>query len=257
MEDNYKVYFHKNKINGKIYIGVTRQPFKQRCNNGRGYIHCPHFYPAILKYGWDKFEHVVLMENLSKEVACICERCLIKKYNTRSRECGYNADPGGGSFPVMTDEVKNRLRQLHLNKHPSKETIEKQRRTMVEQRGKPVVLLNSGQVFDSVRSAAESVEHCSSMVIRRCCNGIFHYGGTMPDGTKCRWKWLDSKNEDSVSKTKIQCLETGSIFYDFNEAAAWGGLTRGAWIKRNCDGITCSCGYHPETHEKLHWQYIE
>lgn len=44
MADNYKIYMHKNKINGKVYIGQTMQSLKQRWNNGHGYIKCPYFY---------------------------------------------------------------------------------------------------------------------------------------------------------------------------------------------------------------------
>lgn len=49
--NNYTIYMHKNKINGKIYIGQTSQEPKKRWDNGRGYIDCSRFYNAILKYG--------------------------------------------------------------------------------------------------------------------------------------------------------------------------------------------------------------
>lgn len=49
--NNYTIYMHKNKINGKIYIGQTSQNPIKRWNNGRGYIDSSKFYNAILKYG--------------------------------------------------------------------------------------------------------------------------------------------------------------------------------------------------------------
>ena len=52
----YIVYQHKNKINGKVYIGITMQDPERRWRHGEGYKSSPHFYAAIQKYGWDNFE---------------------------------------------------------------------------------------------------------------------------------------------------------------------------------------------------------
>ena len=65
MKRNYKIYMHKNKINGKVYIGQTYTSLRARFGkNGIGYKGCPIFYNAIQKYGWDNFEHEILEENI-------------------------------------------------------------------------------------------------------------------------------------------------------------------------------------------------
>ena len=75
MNPLYTVYQHKNKINGKVYIGITMQePEKRWGVNGRNYKSSPHFYSAIQKYGWDNFEHNILYTNLTKEEACLKEQ---------------------------------------------------------------------------------------------------------------------------------------------------------------------------------------
>ena len=63
--DLYKfcVYKHVNKINQKVYIGITSQPFHLRWNNGYGYIGSLYFYKAIKKDGWNNFEHFYLKNN--------------------------------------------------------------------------------------------------------------------------------------------------------------------------------------------------
>lgn len=43
----YTVYQHRNKINGKVYIGITMQTPEQRWRHGEGYKSSPHFYAAI------------------------------------------------------------------------------------------------------------------------------------------------------------------------------------------------------------------
>ena len=65
--ENYKVYIHRNKINGKVYIGITKQKPENRWRNGKGYKQNIKFYRAIEKYGWNNFEHIVLVDNLTAE----------------------------------------------------------------------------------------------------------------------------------------------------------------------------------------------
>ena len=95
MNGEYKIYVHINKVNRKIYIGQTKQTLEQRSSNGNAYKNCRHFWNAIQKYGWENFEHIVLIENLSLEMANIIEEELIKKYNTTNHNNGYNMKSGG------------------------------------------------------------------------------------------------------------------------------------------------------------------
>ena len=90
----YCVYCHTNKENGKKYIGITQQTPERRWKNGKGYS-TQHFARAIQKYGWNNFEHIILMSNLTKNQACYYERLYIKKYETTSPEKGYNETLGG------------------------------------------------------------------------------------------------------------------------------------------------------------------
>ena len=106
----YTVYQHKNKINGKVYIGITSQKPEQRWRNGEEYKSSPHFYSAIQKYGWDNFEHNILFVELTKEQACLKEQELIKEFNSTNREYGYNSTSGGDIF-VMNEETKQKISQ--------------------------------------------------------------------------------------------------------------------------------------------------
>lgn len=117
----YRVYVHVNKINGKIYIGQTCNSLYVRSGHGSGigYKHCAHFYNAIKKYGWDNFEHIILVDNISLEMANIIEEELISKYNSMDRNIGYNMMSGGGN-KVRRQEVTDRIAEK--NRHPSEET---------------------------------------------------------------------------------------------------------------------------------------
>ena len=135
----YIVYQHKNKINGKVYIGITSQKPEQRWGSqGRNYKSSPHFYSAIQKYGWDNFEHNILFTELTKEQACLKEQELIKEYNSMNREFGYNSTSGGDIF-TMNEETKQKISQAMMGNqnnlgHPCSE--EKKKKISNAQKGR-------------------------------------------------------------------------------------------------------------------------
>ena len=105
-EDNrsdWMVYCHTNKANGKVYIGITSKDNpNDRWQSGEGYkrprgqtIALSHFYNAIKKYGWDNFEHEILVEGLTLEQASEYEQKHIKQYDSTNPEKGYNIAKGG------------------------------------------------------------------------------------------------------------------------------------------------------------------
>lgn len=96
MTNNYCVYIHTLKTDGRKYIGITRQLPKDRWGkNGKGYTKNEYFWRTIQKYGWDTFKHEILFENLTKEQACNKERALIKLFNTTNCNYGFNISFGG------------------------------------------------------------------------------------------------------------------------------------------------------------------
>ena len=135
----YTVYQHKNKINEKVYIGITSQKPEQRWGSqGCNYKSSPHFYSAIQKYGWDNFEHNILFTDLTKEQACLKEQELIKEYNSTNREFGYNSTSGGDIF-TMNEETRQKMSQAMIRNqnglgHPCSE--EKKEKISNAQKGR-------------------------------------------------------------------------------------------------------------------------
>jgi group I intron endonuclease len=178
-ENNYTVYMHKNKINGKVYIGITKQKINSRWRKGKGYKDCK-FRNAIDKYGWDNFEHIILFENLTKKEACNKEIELIKKYNSTNRKYGYNISTGGDSGSVgthrkMTDEHKEKDRIVHLGekngmygvkgeKHPcyGRKMSEKQKQLLIESR-KGLVPWNKGKKLSEEHKRKVSISTKKAM----------------------------------------------------------------------------------------------
>lgn len=88
------LYMHISP-SGKKYIGITKQKPLNRWKNGEGYKRNEYFYRAILKYGWDNFEHRILYSDLSEEEANQKEYELIKLYDLTNPQKGYNLRAGG------------------------------------------------------------------------------------------------------------------------------------------------------------------
>lgn len=89
--NQFTIYIHKNKVNGKVYIGQTSQNPIKRWDNGRGYITSPKFYNAIQKYGWNNFEHIILEDNLNYQQSKEKEKYYINLYRNNC----YNKTNGG------------------------------------------------------------------------------------------------------------------------------------------------------------------
>ena len=162
----YNIYFHKNKINNKYYIGITSQkPERRWGKNGENYKLQPKFYNAIKKYGWNNFEHKVLFTNIPKDQAETLEKELIQKYN--SIDNGYNCGIGGGIYQV-----------------------------------KPVLCITTGQVFNSVNEAAIEAG-VSPATMSKYLRGEWYTCGSK-NGIRLEWRFLnDSENknkEENISK---------------------------------------------------------
>lgn len=128
MEEKYIVYLHINKTNNKVYVGITSMAVNNRWREGKGYIKCEIMNRAILKYGWNNFEHIILCKT-SKDRAIVLEQYLIRHYKRKG--LSYNISNGGQGVGTVSEYTKNKLRKYvgskasMYGKHPSKETIEK------------------------------------------------------------------------------------------------------------------------------------
>ena len=103
----FTVYIHKNKVNGKMYVGITSRTPEERWKNGLGYKQ-NRFRLAIDKYGWDNFDHIIISSCLCEKEAKCFETRLINVLKTYDRNFGYN-DTYGGEHNTPTEEVKHKI----------------------------------------------------------------------------------------------------------------------------------------------------
>lgn len=125
-EKTWSVYMHISPF-GKRYIGITSQKLKKRWNYGYGYEHNYHFWRAIQKYGWENFKHITVVQDVTFEYACTIEKYLIKYYNTKNPEYGYNMTDGGEGLLGYrhTQETKQKISEKNKGKRHSEEHRQK------------------------------------------------------------------------------------------------------------------------------------
>lgn len=131
------IYGLRNKINGKWYIGQSRNII-DRWNIAYRYAKCkkqPKIFSAIKKYGYDAFEKVIIEEcSLDQSVLDSREEHWIKHYN--SVELGYNCRTGGSSGGKFSNESK---KKMSIAKVGTKRVFSEEHRKRISEakKGKP------------------------------------------------------------------------------------------------------------------------
>lgn len=187
--ENFTVYMHVNKYNGKRYIGITGDNPIKRWANGKGYRRNKHFNDAIEKYGWGGFDHLILFSNLSKEVACQIEQWLIAEYKTTDKELGYNLTSGGEHFN-HSEASKILMSKRRVGKGRVKRTPEQIAHMKEHHSGGAkkvrVVCVETNIEYSSINDAARATG-INKKQISGCCRKIPHYN----TAGNYHWRYVD------------------------------------------------------------------
>lgn len=231
MKNNYCVYKHTNKINGKVYIGVTCQRPTKRWQGGNGYVKCSHFFNAIKKYGWKSFDHEILITGLTREQANAEEIRLIEQYHSADEKYGYNISPGGGLLAesvrrkMYSPEVREKVRQatiaFYADPEHRKEQSERIKATWDEKARKEksknmtryfgthespcrkqAVNITDMIAYESLVEAGESIGVRSSSIYKVISGQRNSIHGT-------RWKYLEDLTEDEIILLADKTIERG------------------------------------------------
>ena len=98
MESAYTLYLATNVVNGKQYVGLSKE-FHKRLISHKCAKTKSAFHTAIKKYGFDKFVFSHIADAFDLQAACDLERMLIQQHNTLFPN-GYNLTVGGQVGPV-------------------------------------------------------------------------------------------------------------------------------------------------------------
>ena len=301
------IYIIKNIINNKIYIGQTSQGFNKRYRySGNSDIervykyhlhrkeqnsgYNEHLLNSIIKYGFNafivnkEFDIAYTQEELNK-----LEYLYIKIYNTTNINFGYNKKDGGDNGKPNEETIK-KIKEYH-NKP---DVIERKRIAMKGEnnpfygkhhdesskqkigesnKGKPrkykkVVLLNTLEIFNSIKEASERFSIFNGN-ITCCCKKERKYTGCGEE----RYVWVYYEEYISMSKEEIElalkianevgrgknngsskkviCITTGKVFDTAKEGAEFYNCNHTS-ISSCCNGKLKHAG-KLEDGTKLKW----
>jgi group I intron endonuclease len=110
------VYKVTNKINGKVYIGITRHHLEKRkrehYDKAKYQQSNSIFHNALLKYDKNDFMWEVINKADTFDELSEMEITYIKKYNSFNE--GYNSTSGGERSFIMSDITKEKLKNINL-----------------------------------------------------------------------------------------------------------------------------------------------
>lgn len=230
-ERNYKVYVHENKTNHKKYIGITRRPLKWRWGKeGRNYGKTSYIRRAFDKYGWDNFEHKLLLCNLTMEEAEMFEKELIKYYKTTQIEFGYNIALGGMVKKETSVELRKRISKGKCNSGIESEKI---------------ICLDNKIVYNSpIEAALELGLKCSFITEQLKKDKIKSVKGY-------HFILLKDYNPNKIYDLStgvgrsIVCTDTGEVFSSAKECAKKMKFKTNSVILEVCKGrVKHAYGYH-------------
>ena len=262
----------------KYYIGVTRFNPEHRWQNGNGYKR-QYFYKAIKKYGWDNIIHKVVASGLSEYDAFDMERLLIFLYQSRLDQKGYNATDGGEAPNGYKCTEEERVKRSEAGKRawsiPSvrEKRVENYLKGKDHPGSKKIVLINTGQVFDSIKEAHKETNLYKNQIVKSCkeetiCeskrdeNG-YNYCFAFYDDYICMTEEDIKERLERGKTTKIShcnesivCLNTKEVFKDCYEAHE-------AYPNTSISGINMCCDSRYSTKssgksingERLVWVY--
>lgn len=222
------IYKHTNKINGKCYIGQTCQDPKNRWRKGNTYKweKSNLFGQAIEEFGWDNFTHEIIHDDIkTQEDADRWEQYYIAHYK---------------SWIGFGDECNGYNRNFYA-------------------KSRKVKCIETGEIFNSVRSAARKIG-AYSRNISKVCKG----NGTMVKG----YHFCYLEDEDTFKiiqpkpkkpKTRVICLNTLIIYESITVAGKSLGYAGGSHISAVCTGKRDFCGkaFIDGKLEYLRCQYVD
>lgn len=215
------IYKLTNQINGKVYIGQTRQSLRKRLNSHRyaasNFKGCPFLGSAIRKYGWTAFTAEILAETNSNAELNLLEIGFIETFRSMDCNFGYNLVCGGYGGPPSKEISDERSRKYTGTGNPryGKKVSEHTKRLMREglkekwnEKGHREKMKQSRDLFCRSPEFLLKLRNSHLGKALKPCPRLIHYDGRIiPEGSNrveiCRSHGLQTANLSKLISGKI------------------------------------------------------
>ena len=100
------IYIIVNLVNGKVYVGLSRQTFRNRYEgNWASFSGNKHLKKAALKYGKENFAILIIEEKRGLNILNILETYYILKFRSNESKYGYNKTSGGDNHYRFSKDI--------------------------------------------------------------------------------------------------------------------------------------------------------
>jgi group I intron endonuclease len=201
-----RIYVITNKVNGKKYVGQTTQKlgrrWRQHCGKGEN---CRVISSAIKKYGTQNFTIGEICSASTPDDLNYKELHWVQRLDSLVPN-GYNLKEGGNGGGKATSQAKKRMRDSHLGKKQSAETIEKR---IAPLRGKS----RPAHVIQAMRNGKQKWLANGVPIETRVKQSLAHIGKTLP--LEVRRKMCGAQTE---RRREELTSGTGPVFSDATRA---------------------------------------
>lgn len=206
------VYKITNKINGKVYIGVTKkESVSERYKGSIINTHNEHLRRSIEKYGVENFEIINQFDiAYSEEELNKLESYYINYYDSMNPKKGYNKTSGGDSKYIFSEESKKKMSKAHsgkkLTEEHKKKLSESRRGEKNHFYGKTHTDKVRKKISDTHKGKIISEEH--RKIVSECWTGRKH-----SEETKQKMReWNIGKKMSEESKEKMRKAKGKEVY---------------------------------------------
>lgn len=240
------VYMVRNKINNKLYFGITENDFDTRYSgNIAKYTHNEHLQNSIKKYGIENFEINEQFDVAYNEDDLYdLEDMYICLYNTLNRKHGYNKRRSGSKHKgsgKLSEESRNKMSKTRIERGLGKGANNGM--YGVHRYGEDAPNYGNGDKIRGEKNPFYGKHHTEESKKKM---SEAHKGIKATDDTKQKLSEIRKGGKNPKAHAVI-CLETKQVFSTIKEGKEW--LGRGN-IRGCCRGrLKTAGGYH--------WMYYE